>query len=226
MFPFQQYPGQGSLSPGAPRVPPPLPGNVPVIWLTSSASTLYRHLPGAPGRPPISLPTKRFTPAAEPRRTDVAEIANLPPLPEISYDEFDADYESDNSSHLAGAEGKAPTSLKQMEFSLKQFAKRMGQPNFSAFNKWKKEWVAGFPEKKHRSIIPGQNRLKQQRDGPLHGETAVEDFLETFEKWLLLESFDTAEWIQRQWVEMYLKKCASEVREARKKGRQGNKQSA
>jgi len=56
-------------------------------------------------------------------------------LPEISYGKFDADYESDDSSELGGAEGKAPTSLKQTEFSLKQFAKRMGQPNFSAFNK-------------------------------------------------------------------------------------------
>jgi len=79
----------------------------------------------------------------------------MPPLPEICYDEFDADAESDDSSDLGGAEGKAPISLKQTEFSLKQFAKRMGQPNFSAFNKWKKVWVAGFLEKKHRSIIPG-----------------------------------------------------------------------
>jgi hypothetical protein len=47
--------------------------------------------------------------------------------------------------------------------------------------------------------------------------------LETFEKWLPLENFDNAEWIGRQWVEMFLKKCASEVWEARKKGRRGNK---
>jgi hypothetical protein len=81
-------------------------------------------------------------------------------LPEICYDEFDAEYESDDSSDVGGAERKAPTSLKQTEFSLKLFAKRMGQPNFSAFDKWKKVWVAGFLEKKHRSIIPGLNRLK------------------------------------------------------------------
>jgi len=116
--------------------------------------------------------------------------------------------------------------LNQTEFSLKQFAKRMGQPNFSAFDKWKKVWVAGFLEKKHRSIIPGQNRLKQQRDGPLHWEAAVADCLETFEKWLPMENFDDAEWIRRQWVRMFLKKCASEVREARKKGRHGNKRLA
>jgi hypothetical protein len=42
---------------------------------------------------------------------------------------------------------------------------------------------------------------------------------ETFETWLLLENFDNAEWIRRQWVERFLKKCASEVQEARKKGR-------
>ena len=110
----------------------------------------------------------------------MAGIADLPPLPEISCDEFDADGESDDSSDLGGAEGKAPISLKQMEFSLKQFAKRMGQPNFSAFNKWKKVWVAGFLEKKHQSIIPGQNRWKQMRNGPLRWEMAVADFLDTF----------------------------------------------
>jgi hypothetical protein len=91
----------------------------------------------------------------------VAGIADLPPLPDISYNKFDADAESDDSSDLGRAEGKAPTRLKQTEFSLKQFANKMGQPNFSAFNKWKKVWVAGFLEQKHWSIIPGQNCLKQ-----------------------------------------------------------------
>ena len=109
-----------------------------------------------------------------------------------------------------------------MVFTLKQFTTRMRQPNFSTFNKWKKVWVAGFLEMKHQSIIPGQNRLKQQRDGPLHWETAVADFLETFQKWLPLENFDNAEWIRQQWVEMILKTCASEVGEGRKKGRRGN----
>ena len=64
------------------------------------------------------------------------------------------------------------------------------------------------------------------RDGPLHWETVVAEFLETFETWLPLENFDNAEWIRQQWVEMFLKKCASEVREARKKGRRGNKRLA
>jgi len=86
--------------------------------------------------------------------------------------------------------------------------------------------VAGFLEKKHRSIIPGQKHLKQMRDGPLHGETAVADCLETFKTWLPLENFDNAKWIRRQRVEMFLKKCASEVREVRKKGRLGNKRLA
>ena len=52
--------------------------------------------------------------------------------------QYDADYESDNSLDLGGAQGKAPIGLKQMESSLKRFAKRMGLPNFSNFNKWKK----------------------------------------------------------------------------------------
>jgi hypothetical protein len=46
--------------------------------------------------------------------------------------------------------------------------------------------------------------------------------LETFETLLQLEIVIIAEWIQQQWVQMFLNKCASEVQEARKKGRQGN----
>jgi hypothetical protein len=153
----------------------------------------------------------------------VAGIVGFPPLPDISYDEFDADAESDDSSDLGGPEGKTPISLKQTEFSLKQFANRMGQTNFSAFNKWKKVWVAGFLEKKYQSIIPGQNCLKQMRNGPLPSEMAVADFCETFNTWLPLENFYNAEWIRRQWVEMFLKKCGSEVQERTKKGRRGNK---
>jgi hypothetical protein len=87
---------------------------------------------------------------------------------EISYDEFVADDEINDLSDLGGTEGKSPVCLKQTEFSLKQLAKRMGQANYSAFNKWKKGWVAGFIEKEHRSMIRGQNWLTRWRDGPLH----------------------------------------------------------
>jgi len=138
MFSRQQLTWQGPSSPGAPRVPPALPGYIAVIQPTSSASTPYRHLPRRTWETPISLPKKQFQMAAEPRKTDVGGIADLPPFPEISDDKFDADYESDDSSDLGRAEGKAPINLKQTESSSKQFAKRMGQPNFSAFNKWKK----------------------------------------------------------------------------------------
>jgi len=174
----------------------------------------------------MSLPTKRFQPPAEPRKPDIAGIADLPPLPVMSYNEYDAADESDDTSDSGGAEGKPSISLKQTEFSWQQFAKRMGQANYSVFNKWKKVWVAGFLEKKHRSIIWGQNQSKQVRDGPLHWETAVADFLATFKTWLPSVNFDNAEWIRRQWVEMFLKKCASKIREARKKGRRGNKRPA
>ena len=83
--------------------------------------------------------------------------------------------------------------------------------------------MAGCLEKKHRSIIRGQNHQDQLPDGPLHWETAVADFLETFETWLHLENFNNAARIRRQWEEMFLKKGASEVRETRNKGRRGNK---
>jgi hypothetical protein len=58
--------------------------------------------------------------------------------------------------------------------------------------------VAGFLEKKHQSIIPGQIRSKQLPDGPLHWGPAVADVLVTFENWLRLENFDNAEWIWQQ----------------------------
>jgi hypothetical protein len=53
-------------------------------------------------------------------------MADWPPLPEISYDTFDADDESDNLLDVDRAEDNAQISFKQMEFSLKQFAKQMG----------------------------------------------------------------------------------------------------
>jgi hypothetical protein len=99
----------------------------------------------------------------------------------------------------------------------------MGHANYSAFNMWKKGWVAGLLEKKHWSIIRGQNRLKQLRDGPLHWVIAVADFLKTFETWLPLDNFDNAEFHLQQWVEMFLMKFASKIWEARKNGRPGNK---
>jgi hypothetical protein len=52
--------------------------------------------------------------------------------------------------------------------------------------------------------------------------TAVADFLATFENWLPLVYFDNAEWIRWQWMEMFLKKCASKIREARNNAREGN----
>jgi len=86
MFPPQQFTGQGLSSPDATQVTPAPPENIPVIRPTSSATTPYRRVPGAPGRSLSSLPTKRFQPAAEPRRTDVARIADFPQISDISYD--------------------------------------------------------------------------------------------------------------------------------------------
>ena len=47
-----------------------------------------------------------------------------------------------------------------------------------------------------------------------------------FETWLPLVNFDNAECIRQQWVEMFSKKYASKIREARKKGRRGNNRPA
>jgi len=111
----------------------------------------------------------------------------------MSCDKYDAADETDDLSDVGGVEGKPPISLKQTEFSLKQFAKRMGQANYSVFNKWKKVWVAGFLEMKHWFMIRWRNRSKQVRDGPLHRESVVADFLATFQNWLLLVNVDNAE---------------------------------
>jgi hypothetical protein len=67
----------------------------------------------------MSLPTKGFQLPAEPQKTDVARIAELPPLLEMSYDQYDTVDESDHSSDLCGAQDKQPVSLKETEFSLK-----------------------------------------------------------------------------------------------------------
>jgi len=75
----------------------------------------------------------------------------------------------------AGLKAKPQITSTQPEFSLKQFAKRMGLPKFSTFDKWKTVWVAGFFENKHRSVIRGQNCLTQLRDGPLHWEMTLAD---------------------------------------------------
>jgi len=90
MVPHQQLTVLALSFPGSPRVPAAPPGNTPVIHPTSSARTAPGQLPGAPWKPPISLPTKWSQPAAGPRRTDVAGIVDLPPIPDITDDEYDA----------------------------------------------------------------------------------------------------------------------------------------
>jgi len=195
MFPPYQFTGRGQSSQEAPPVPPALPGINPVIRPTSSASIPYGQLPGVPGGPPISLTMKQFQPAVERRMTDVAGSVDLHPSSEISYDKFDEDNQSNNSSDLGRAKGNAPISLKQTQFSLKEFPKGKGQPNFCAFNKRKKGWVAGFLQKKYRSIFLGQNRLNQQQSGPLNWEMAGAEFVESFKTWLPLENFNNAECI-------------------------------
>jgi len=169
MFRQQQFPGDGPSSPGAPRVPPGPPGNTPVNRPSSSSSNPPPGPPsGSPQSIPISLPTKRFLPPAQLQSTEVARILDLPSLPDIAYDNCDADDESDDSLNLGGAEGKHTVSLMKTEFSLKQFAKCTGQANDRVFNKCITVWVAVFLEKKRRSIIRRQNHLRPLRDGPLH----------------------------------------------------------
>jgi hypothetical protein len=57
-------------------------------------------------------------PAGETLTTGGTGITILPPLPDISNAEYDADYESDDSLDLGVTKGKASISLKQTEFSM------------------------------------------------------------------------------------------------------------
>lgn len=151
-----QYSELGLSAPGAPRVPAGLPHSNQVNSLISSSSNSPSGLPStATGRPPISLPTKTVQPAKEPQDTDVTGIVHMPSLLVISYHNYDSDDKRDDSFDLGGTQGKSPISLKQTEFSMNPFAKKMGQANYSAFNKWKKKWVAEILKKKHWSVIWG-----------------------------------------------------------------------
>ena len=139
LFPPPQCSGEWPSSPSASRVPPGPPENHPVNRPTSSSLTAPPQPPsGPPVRHAISLRTKGLQPLVDQWKIDVAGIVDLPPFLEMCYIKYDEADESDNLSDLGGAEGEPTISLKQTKFSLKQFAKRMGQANYSAFNKWKK----------------------------------------------------------------------------------------
>jgi hypothetical protein len=58
--PSQQFTRQGQLSPGAPQVPPPRSGHIPVIRPTSFTFTPCRHLPDAPREPPLASQRNNF----------------------------------------------------------------------------------------------------------------------------------------------------------------------
>jgi hypothetical protein len=55
----------------------------------------------------------------------------------------------------------------------------------------------GFLEKKHRSIIWGQNYPKQLCDGVLYWTMAIADILVAFETSLGLEKYDFSKWIRQ-----------------------------
>jgi len=125
-----QTPGERLSSPDTLRVSPGLAEYNSVNWATLCGSNPPpEHQSSAPRRPLISLPMTKSQLPAEPRKTDVAGFVDLASLPGMSYYNYDADDESDDSLDLGGAEGKPPLSLKQSEFTLKQFANRMWQAN-------------------------------------------------------------------------------------------------
>lgn len=135
IFPAEQFTGYGLSSSGTLQMSPALPGsNLVVTWLTSFASTpLGQHSGNLHGLP-ISLAIKHYQPAEEPYSTDNARISDSPPLPGILYYTYYTDYKRDYLSNIRCVQTNASIGRKPMQFSLKLFAKWMGQPNFSTFN--------------------------------------------------------------------------------------------
>jgi len=84
-------------------------------------------------------------------------------------------------------------------------------------------WVSGEKASLH---YRGKEPLETSSRRTLHWETAVVDFLSTFQNRLVLDHFDNDEWSSRQWVEMFVKRCACEVLEACQKEWQGSKRLA
>ena len=113
MFPHRRFCGQWPSSPRTSGLHQGTPETHPVNRPTSSNSNPYpEHHSATSRRPPIILPTKEFQPPAEPRKTDVSVIAEWPQLLEMSYNDYDADDESDNSPDLGITDDKQPVSLK------------------------------------------------------------------------------------------------------------------
>jgi hypothetical protein len=122
-----------------PGVPPRPPEKHPVNRPTSSSSNPPPQSPsGVLRRCPSGLAIKSFLQPAELLKTDVARFSELPPMLDMTNNDYKEDDDSDNTSDFGSVEGKLPVSLKQTDFSLNQFAKMMGQANYSAFNKSKK----------------------------------------------------------------------------------------
>jgi hypothetical protein len=108
------------------------------------------------------------------------QIAVLPPLPEISFDGFENTGDVFGTTVEFPAQGGIrPCSLRTTEFTDKNLGTRIGQIS-TILNKWKKLFVTGFVEKKHKAIIPSSNQLKLQRHVLLHCESAMADFIETY----------------------------------------------
>jgi len=63
--------------------------------------------------------SKWYLPAVELWKTNVAGISALSLIPELLYDNNDADHQRNDFLNFCGAEGTAPSSLMRTVFSLK-----------------------------------------------------------------------------------------------------------
>lgn len=177
--------------PASPEAPSvilvPLRNNT-IIWLISSGSTSPEFQPGANAMQPGSLPMHRLQPAVNLRTTDATGVVDCPPVVQLFQNEFNTDDGCNNLQDNCGAKAKAPMGHKYTEFSVKQFAKSMGQRNFSSFSKWQNVQDVRILEKMHWSIFWGQNHQEMLQDGPLHWIILIAEDLEKLEEWLSLEN--------------------------------------
>jgi len=107
---------------------------------------------------------------------------------------------------LGGAEDKAPISLNQTKFSLKQFTNSMGRLNRCAFNNRKEVWVVAIPDEKNWGIMQRKNSHTSLQNSLLTWSMSVQMLLVTFNYHQLFESSDSAQrsclfWIGMEWME-------------------------
>jgi len=122
----------------------------------------------------------------------------------------------------AGPKAKTQSTLSKRNSPWSNLAKGWGSPTLVHSTSGRKYGWLRFGRRSISPLSRDRNGWNSCKVDSFTGWWWLQIFLETFETSLPVENFHNAEWIRGRWVEMFMKKCASEVWEARKKGRQHN----